>query len=77
VRWQVSSKINSLSNAKWSPPPPRVTVRKEKIKWDVQPKIGSLINIDHKPAGGNIAIRDDKIDLSHVAPRTDCGFINY
>ncbi len=62
-------------NANWSPPPPRITVRKEKIKWDVNSKIGSLVNIDHKPAGGNVAIRDDKIDLSHIAPRVDCGFI--
>jgi hypothetical protein len=76
VNWQVSSKINSLANANWSPPPPRVTVRTEKIKWDVQPKIGSLMNIDHKPLGGNVAIRDDKMDLSHITPRVDCGFLD-
>jgi hypothetical protein len=46
------------------------------VKWDANSKVGSLVNIDHKPAGGNIAIRDDKIDLSHVTPRVDCGFID-
>ncbi|CAF4357059.1 unnamed protein product [Rotaria sp. Silwood2] len=76
LQWQSSSKVGSLSNANWSPPPPRVTVRTEKLKWDVQPKIGSLDNIDHKPAGGNIAIRDEKVDLAHVAPRIDCGFVD-
>ncbi|CAF0724053.1 unnamed protein product [Rotaria sp. Silwood1] len=76
LQWQSSSKIGSLANANWSPPPPRVTVRTEKLKWDVQPKIGSLNNIDHKPAGGNVAIRDEKIDLNHVAPRVDCGFVD-
>ncbi len=76
VNWQVTSKINSLSNANWSPPPPRVTVRTEKIKWDAAPKIGSLVNIDHKPLGGNVAIHDEKIDLSHITPRVDCGFLD-
>ncbi len=76
TQWQATAKIGSLANANWSPPPPRITVRKEKVKWDANSKVGSLVNIDHKPAGGNIAIRDDKIDLSHVTPRVDCGFID-
>ncbi|CAF4369204.1 unnamed protein product [Rotaria socialis] len=75
VQWNASSKINSLVNASWSPPTPQVTVRTEKLKWDVQPKIGSLDNVDYKPAGGNVEIRDEKLDLAHVVPRVDCGFI--
>lgn len=71
----MTSKVDSLSNANWAPPQSRVTVRTERIKWDVQPKIDSLVNMDHKPAGGNVAIREEKIDLSHVTPRVDCGFI--
>ncbi len=75
THWQAQSKVGSLLNANWSPPPPRITVRQEKVKWDAGSKIGSLLNIDHKPAGGNVAIRDDKMDLSHITPRVDCGFI--
>lgn len=75
IQWQASSRIDSLSNAHWSPPVPRVSVRSEKIKWDVQSKIGSMTNVDHKPTGGNVAIRDDKVDFSHITPRIDCGFI--
>ena len=52
-----------------------MAVRSEKIKWDAQSKVGSLMNLEHKPAGGNVAIRSDKIDVSHVTPRVDCGFI--
>ncbi|CAF4466267.1 unnamed protein product, partial [Rotaria magnacalcarata] len=74
-QWNASSKINSLANASWSPPTPQVTVRTEKLKWEVQPKIGSLDNVDYKPTGGNVAIRDEKLDLTHVVPRVDCGFI--
>ncbi|CAF4275633.1 unnamed protein product, partial [Rotaria magnacalcarata] len=34
-----------------------------------------LDNVDYKPTGGNVAIRDEKLDLTHVVPRVDCGFI--
>lgn len=76
LHWQASSKIDSLANASWSPPPPRVAVRTEKLKWEAQPKIGSLDYIDHKPGGGNVSIRDEQIDFTHVSPRVDCGFID-
>jgi hypothetical protein len=65
-----------LSNANWSATPSNITIRSEKIKWDAQSKVGSLINLEHKPAGGNVAIRDEKVDVSHVPPRVDCGFID-
>ena len=76
LNWQAEAKVGSLANAGWSPPPPRVSVRTEKLKWDAQPKIGSLEYVDHKPAGGNVAIRDEKLDMSHITPRVDCGFID-
>jgi hypothetical protein len=36
-----------------------------------------MTNIDYKPAGGtNLGIRDEKLNLSHVTPRVDCGFVD-
>lgn len=69
--------MNSFANANWSPPPPRTkNIRTERLQWNAQPKVDSMANIDYKPAGGAIAaIRDEKLNLSHVTPRVDCGFV--
>lgn len=49
----------------------------ERLQWAAQPKVDSMANIDYKPAGGgNVAVRDEKMDLSHVTPRVDCGFVD-
>ena len=77
VQWQGQSKVNSMSNINWAPPPPRTKpVVKEKLQWNAQPKVNSMANIDYKGTGGNnIAIRDEKSDFSHITPRVDCGFV--
>ncbi|UJR25917.1 hypothetical protein I4U23_007265 [Adineta vaga] len=75
VHWQAQSKVDSLSNANWSAMPSRVAIRSEKVQWNADSKVGSMMNMDYKPAGGDVAIRDDRMDLSHVTPRVDCGFI--
>ncbi|CAF0961940.1 unnamed protein product [Rotaria sordida] len=77
IQWQASSKVNSFANANWTSPPPRVNVKTEKLQWNAQSKVDSMANIDYKPSGGeNVAIRDEKIDVSHVTPRVDCGFVD-
>jgi hypothetical protein len=78
VQWQALPKVNSFANVNWAPSPPRPkNIIREKLQWNAQPKVDSMTNIDYKPAGGgNIAIRDDKLDLSHVTPRVDCGFVD-
>lgn len=49
----------------------------ERLQWAAQSKVDSMANIDYKPAGGaNVAIRDEKLNLSHVTPRVDCGFVD-
>ncbi|CAF1247266.1 unnamed protein product [Adineta steineri] len=75
MHWRAAPKVDSLSNANWTSTAPRIAVRSEKLEWDARPKVNSMMNLDYKPTGGNVAIRDDRLDLSHVTPRVDCGFI--
>ncbi len=77
INWQAQSKVNSFANANWSPSPPRSkNIRNERLQWAAQSKVDSMANIDYKPAGGvNVSIRDEKVNLSHVTPRVDCGFV--
>ncbi|CAF0774581.1 unnamed protein product [Adineta ricciae] len=75
LRWHAQSKVDSLSNANWTVNPSRVAIRSERVQWNAESKVGSMMNMDYRPAGGDVAIRDDRMDLSHVTPRVDCGFI--
>jgi hypothetical protein len=77
VAWQAQPKVDSFSNANWTPAMSRVNIRSEKLQWVAQSKVDSMTNIDYKPASSTrIGILDEKLDLSHVTPRVDCGFVD-